>query len=575
MNIEATPSASGRMRAAPRQCCEDCPSGARNNYFIGKRMPPQSYQAEQRFLNGRRQLINRAVLGWGVVYGFELAQVKGARPGDQDLTIGEGLALDVVGRELWQPEAVSLTLDNLLVLDADGKPIRVDGDLNARFVNLTIDDNTCWLLSAHYAEQALDPVTLKDDCNCDRKEWDRTCETIVYSIRQIDCADCCAPYTCELACDCPPDSDCCGHENTPQAYQDGLTDEQYQQEIVKAREAYDACNKAANGDQTALEKCKRDLSDLLQKLKEAHVPVKVPIPPARKKPQHARGGCMCLCEHLTELKIGADCVRLRDVGDCTRADLDHGISLACLALGKDDCGDWTIARITDACGPRRLVKRNDLLFDLINGCDVTRIEDTGWKDWHRVRDDADPVPFDDFAAAFGWAAGDDDNTLEYVTSGFWVQFSRSVRVASLKPDCFAIGIMTEQTEGCWREYYRVPIVGVVTDDDSGNPMLTKRATIVVAGDWVSDGLVGRGSIFHAGPTYVEITVRGDFIVDCMGQTVDANPPGLLPVSTGSDGPGDDYISTFTVAQRVAPAPPVTTAATRRRVAPANAQGVTS
>ena len=240
MNIEATPSARARMRAAPRQCGDEGASGARNNYFIGKPMPPQSYQLEQRFLNGRRQLVNRAVLGWGVVYGFRL-ELGGADIGRLDeeiLSIGEGLALDIVGRELWQPESISLSLDNLLVLDPAGRPLRADGELNDRFANLAIDDDSCWLLSAHYAERTLDPITLKDDCSCERKEWDRTCESIIYSLRQIDCADCCDPYRCALICECPPDSDCCGHENTPPTYADAKTDSQYEQEVRNVEAKY-------------------------------------------------------------------------------------------------------------------------------------------------------------------------------------------------------------------------------------------------------------------------------------------------------------------------------------------------
>ncbi|MFO1207189.1 MAG: hypothetical protein U1E63_15945 [Burkholderiales bacterium] len=37
-------------------------------------------------------------------------------------------------------------------------------------------------------------------------------------------------------------------------------------------------------------------------------------------------------------------------------------------------------------GPRRLVKRNDALFDLIRGRDLTRITSViGWAAWYRLR----------------------------------------------------------------------------------------------------------------------------------------------------------------------------------------------
>ena len=48
-----------RSKPAPRpvraECCEDtgCESGARNNYFPGKRLTPDAIRLEQRYLNER------------------------------------------------------------------------------------------------------------------------------------------------------------------------------------------------------------------------------------------------------------------------------------------------------------------------------------------------------------------------------------------------------------------------------------------------------------------------------------------------------------------------------------------
>jgi len=89
-----------------------------------------------------------------------------------------------------------------------------------------------------------------------------------------------------------------------------------------------------------------------------------------------------------------------------------------------------------------------------------------------------------------------------------VRFSRPVRTDTLKPDCFATAIMSDQTEGCWREYYRVPIVGVDTEADGDDPPGHARtAQIVVSGAWLRDGVVGDGSIFLRGDTYVEISTK--------------------------------------------------------------------
>src|SRR5206468_4886161 len=131
-------------------------------------------------------------------------------------------------------------------------------------------------------------------------------------------------------------------------------------------------------------------------------------------------------------------------------------------LTKDDCGNWIIQSIEDACGPRRLVKRNDLLFDLINGCDLTTIIETGWARWHRRS--VPPVPFGDFAKALGW--DNDTEDYEYRTHDFWVRFSRPVVAATLKPDVFAIAVMTDQSDDFWRRYVRLPITSIETNRDA-------------------------------------------------------------------------------------------------------------
>jgi hypothetical protein len=515
MTIETTRTAGRKARAAPRRCGPECAGGERNNYFIGKRLTPQGYRAEQEFLNGRRRLLNRAIHGWGVVHGFAL-RVDGGM-----LSIGEGLALDRLGRELWQAEPAEFELDHLLVLDGDSKLVRADGKLGERLEGLADGDAQCWLLEAHYAEELLGPVELDDGCGCKRSEWDRTCETVVYSLRPIDCKTCCRPYKCELDCCCAPDTPCCGQEEG----RDG--------------------GGPSNEDN---ERQGRELGRL-----------------------NARGGCACLCEHLTGLELGTDNPRPPPYIDgCTRADLRNGVALACIGLARDRCDEWAIARIHDACGPRRLVKRNDLLFDLINGCDFTRIVEIGWSDWHRRETlAASVVPFVDFVAALGGESGDNPN-YERVTRRFWVRFSRPVRKDTLLPNAFAMTVMTDQTEGGWREVYRVPIVDVLAEEEEGAPVgHASVARLAVSETWFSDGVQGRASIFLRGETHVEIAVRGSFIVDCIGQTVAADSNGLSPSPSGGSGPGGDFLSTFTVAQREPQSYP------RRGGAPDASQGAMS
>jgi hypothetical protein len=532
-------------RIVQRECCtcDECTSGARNNYFTGKRLTADTFRVEQRYLLDRRHLLNRTIHGWGVVYGYPVAMAAvdqhcpGAEKGQ--LEIGEGLALDRIGRELVQTGPVILTFENVLLLDDKGALVRTERCDKSGRKPPELDPGTCWLLRVHYAEQNVGPVSLYDPCSCERNEWDRVCETVRFSIQRIDCGDCCADEDCELHCYCSS-GPCCEEHEEPK----GTPKEREEQLRIK----YEKLREEAGGDNARLAELRAQYERELKAIQQE--------PQAARPKVHGRGGCRCLCEHLTGLQLGANCTGLCKVDDCARADLNNGIALACLKLEHDECGMWRFASVYDACGPRRLVKRNDLLFDLIRGCDVTRISETGWANWHRSDT---PVPFDDFAKALGYsgAGGEQD---QYVATSFWVRFSGPVHADTVKADCFAMTIMGTESEGGWWNVFRVPIIGVDFGSfapEPGDPAGTVRgACIVVEGGWLEDAVEGRHSIFRDGQARVEFEVRGDFIVDCNGQTVDANARGLTPFPSGSDGPGDSYLSTFAVARRTANPIPV-------------------
>lgn len=527
-------------RAEKVECCIDakCESGLRNNYFEGKRLTPDSFRVEQHYLVERRRLLNRAIHGWGVVYGYA---IKSAPPNEYrgetvsgKLEIGPGLALDKCGRELVQAGTLVVGLDDVIVLDEKGAHVypAPDWDPEAtpkpvpkrdlpyayrpqRLQDLEVDPNpdprpyppqnpqpsttptrACWLLSVHYAEQAIGPVTINDPCSCERDEWDHVCETVRYSLRRIDCGECCNDLPCELACDCGTGR-CC-EEPVPDA-----------NEKLDSEAPRQAC-----------------------------------------KP-FTRGGCQCLCEHVTGLQPDDECWSLCEIEEpCARVrvDLRHGVPLACVGLVRDYCDRWTFDTKVEACGPRRLVKRNDVLFDLIRGCDLTRISDIGWAEWHRSKA---PIPWLKFAASFG--TEDVPNSGRSTTVDYWVEFSRPVRANTVRPDCFAITIVVAEDEAGWGEVRRVPIVDVVTWVRSGDlPGHITRAALVVDAGWVHDATVSRKTIFNQDEALVEIEVFGDYIVDCDGQTIDANVRGLCAVPSGNGTPGGTLRSNFRVEMRDRP-----------------------
>ncbi|HET7058570.1 MAG TPA: hypothetical protein VFI05_07550 [Nitrospiraceae bacterium] len=489
------------------ECCTDlqCETGLKNNYFEGKRLTPETFRVEQRYLVERRWLLNRAIHGWGMVYGYGVNHVT--EHGLSKLEVQPGLALDQCGRELLQVKTRKVGLDDVIVIDGNGARTTLDKALSGtklcRHKNPDDSQPVCGLLSVHYAEQYSGPVMVTDPCRCAHHEWDQTCETVRYSLQRIDCDKCCNPFPCELTCECGTGR-CCDEHKDPVRIEDPRSQHE-------KNESYGQRN---------------------------------PCKP------FTRGGCRCLCDHLTGLHPGDERCSLCEVEEpCghVRVDLRHGVPLACVGLVEDDCGRWTLDQNeeVEACGPRRLVKRNDLLFDLIRGCDLTRISAIGWAKWHRSNS---LVRWTDFAASFG--TEHPPGSGRNVTADYWVEFSRPVRSDTVRADCFSMTILVAEDEAGWLEVRRVPILGVETSAEAGVPAgHVTRATVVVDAEWVRDATVSKRTIFNQDEAQVEIEVFGDYMVDCNGQTVDANIRGLCAVPSGNGTPGGTLRSNFRVEVR--------------------------
>jgi hypothetical protein len=510
-----------------RECCHDtgCESGLRNNYFEGKRLTADSFRVEQKYSLDRRRLLNRAIHGWGVVYGYAVKAGAMTKPTERNqLNIGPGLALDICGRELLQTDQAAVSSD-LIVLDKNNERLDLKKALS--------DDKykgMCWMLSVHYAEELVDHMNIPDSCRCEHDEWDRTCETVRYTLRPVDCKECCKDFPCELECDCGV-GPCCEerrHDPKKPGYPDYLDRQQHVEKRVDIFEEFAEVDRPAQLNAV--------------NLNYPHEP------PKHETHEHCkpspRGGCRCLCDHLINLKQ-PDCGPLCEIEEpCGRVwvDLNNGVDIACVVPGFDDC-DRVIFQEVEECGPRRLVKRNDLLFDLIRGCDLTYIKDFGWAKWHRH---TTAVPYPEFRDAFGPGGGGPPPPPEYVTRDFWVEFSRPVRRDTVQEDCFVMTIITVEDDDRWWETSRVPIRRV----EMANEELIERATIVVDGKWLRGAIRSDSSRLERGVTRVEVEVRGDFIVDCNGQTIDANPRGLS-TCTGNGTPGGTFLSTFLVEKATA------------------------
>ena len=81
----------------------------RNKYFYGKLLSVEDFNAEQKYVNDKRRLINRLVHGMGVVCGLNIVRVD-----DSTISVESGMAFDTTGREIIvdSPITKKLTMIN-------------------------------------------------------------------------------------------------------------------------------------------------------------------------------------------------------------------------------------------------------------------------------------------------------------------------------------------------------------------------------------------------------------------------------------------------------------------------------
>lgn len=110
----------------------------RNRYFYGKLLTVDDFQAEQKYMNDKRRLINRFLHGSGVVCGLNVVRVD-----DYSISLESGVALDFSGREI--------------VVDT---PIIKKLSLIEGFDSYTAEDedDSYLYLCIEYAEQDKNPV---------------------------------------------------------------------------------------------------------------------------------------------------------------------------------------------------------------------------------------------------------------------------------------------------------------------------------------------------------------------------------------------------------------------------------
>lgn len=72
---------------------------ARNHYYYGKLLDVFHFELETEYMNAKRQLLNRVLVGWGVACGLDVVPVNDGTA----IVVTPGLAIDRWGREIIVP----------------------------------------------------------------------------------------------------------------------------------------------------------------------------------------------------------------------------------------------------------------------------------------------------------------------------------------------------------------------------------------------------------------------------------------------------------------------------------------
>lgn len=168
----------------PRECdvCK-VPSFLRNNYFHGKLLSPRDLKAEQEYFNEKRWLINRMILGWGIVCGLEVAVENGC------VFIKPGLALDCCGHELLICERQSLHSKKFTEA--------LEGESRGSYGSY---EPVRWALCLEYQECKSETVKISNSCDDEQGEYNRIRDHYRLVIKRFDDAcpadqtDDCCPY---------------------------------------------------------------------------------------------------------------------------------------------------------------------------------------------------------------------------------------------------------------------------------------------------------------------------------------------------------------------------------------------
>ncbi len=286
-------------------------------------------------------------------------------------------------------------------------------------------------------------------------------------------------------------------------------------------------------------------------------------------PYDDRGlGNLCRCNHKYE--DGRCCCDPCCVPELARwkglrLEFNAGIPLAIIAVKHDDCGHAVLDEVTQ----------------IIHACQLTRIQDLGWRNWHERPDLV--ISFESFARMFVAPLNSQAQQMQNddvvqsaqrrrrdrqaitsekpasrppVATKFWVCFSAPVQIRSITRDVVSMTLIQRDNNEEVGEVLDVPIAGICCGKRLANdPDGTTRGFYFFVHHrfWRGEIDPESASGFET-ETQVQLRIDGNAIVDWKGRSIDGDSSGRrLP--TGNRSCGGTCLSSWRVAPQGSDLPP--------------------
>lgn len=190
----------------------------------------------------------------------------------------------------------------------------------------------------------------------------------------------------------------------------------------------------------------------------------------------------------------------------------------------------------EVCKVRPHVYRTPLLYELLNCCDVNlpRVRSVSWSPWlERGWDTA--VPWSEF-----------EHRMLSSTDGFIIWFTKPIALSTLHPGNILLAAVYKEERTDYWMAQRVPLQELRPLQRDGE--YASGVQLVPEDDWIAAEITGRRSTLFDGAQF-EVTVRGQLLRDECGQMLDARPLDIHSDARCQGRPGGDFTTVFRVAPR--------------------------